>query len=122
MGTYNAFLDLTPGSEVRRFGGLAERRGWVRFSSAAALSQHYSRFQSRFVFCISPAAERDLSGLLRQLIGEEPGPQLHNPVLLIGNDRTGVWEDAEGLSSPDKLIEIIDRVSAAGSRAHPDQR
>lgn|SRR6185369_8818221 len=66
--------------------------------------------------------ETVMSGLLRQLIGEEPGPQLHNPVLLIGNDRTGVWEDAEGLSSPDKLIAIIERVSAAKSQAHPDQQ
>lgn len=56
--------------------------------------------------------ETVMTKLLWDLIGEEPGPQLHNAVLLIGNDRTGVWEDAAGLSSPDKLIEVIERVSA----------
>lgn len=55
--------------------------------------------------------ETVMSKLLWDLIGEEPGPQLHNAVLLIGNDRTGVWEDAAGLSSPDKLVEVIERVS-----------
>ncbi len=58
-------------------------------------------------------SETIMKQLLWDLIGEEPGPQLHNPVVLIGNDRTGVWEDAEGLSSPDKLIEVIERVSTA---------
>jgi hypothetical protein len=49
--------------------------------------------------------------LLWDLIGEQPGPQLHDAVLLIGNDRTGVWEDAAGLSSTESLVEIINRVS-----------
>lgn len=65
--------------------------------------------------------ETVMTGLLRELIGEEPGPQLHNPVVLIGNDRTGVWEDAEGLSSPEKLIEIIERVSTARIQSLPGQ-
>ena len=63
-------------------------------------------------------SETIMKQLLWDLIGEEPGPQLHNPVVLIGNDRTGVWEDAEGLSSPDKLIEVIERVSTAKRHPH----
>jgi cytochrome oxidase Cu insertion factor (SCO1/SenC/PrrC family) len=55
--------------------------------------------------------------LLWDLIGEQPGAQLHEAVLLIGNDRTGVWEDAGGLSSTEKLVEIIDRVSGTDAAA-----
>lgn len=66
--------------------------------------------------------ETVMNRLLWDLIGEEPGPQLHNPVVLIGNDRTGVWEDAEGLSSSDKLVQIIERVSAAQSHAQSSSR
>lgn len=86
------------------------------------LSLWARKFEVKNGWTLVTGTETVMSGLLRQLIGEEPGPQLHNPVLLIGNDRTGVWEDAEGLSSPDKLIEIIERVSAAGTQAHRDQR
>ena len=51
--------------------------------------------------------------LLWDLIGEHPGRQLHDAVVLIGNDRTGVWEDAAGLSSTERLVEIINRVAQA---------
>ena len=86
------------------------------------LSLWARKFEVKNGWTLVTGTETTMSGLLRQLIGDEPGPQLHNPVLLIGNDRTGVWEDAEGLSSPDKLIEVIERVSAARSQSHPDQR
>ena len=86
------------------------------------LSLWARKFEVKNGWTLVTGTETSMSGLLRQLIGDEPGPQLHNPVLLIGNDRTGVWEDAEGLSSPDKLIEVIERVSAARSQSHPDQR
>lgn len=62
-------------------------------------------------------AEGPMKQLLWGLIGEHPGRQLHNAVLFIGNDRTGVWEDAAGLSSAEKLVEIIDRVSGPAAAA-----
>ena len=85
------------------------------------LSLWARKYEVKNGWTLVTGTETVMNGLLRQLIGEEPGPQLHSPVLLIGNDRTGVWEDAEGLSSPDKLIEIIERVSAARSQARRDQ-
>jgi protein SCO1 len=86
------------------------------------LSLWARKYEVKKGWTLVTGTEASMTGLLRQLIGEDPGPNLHNPVLLIGNDRTGVWEDAEGLSSPDKLIEIIDRVSAARPQAHPGRR
>jgi cytochrome oxidase Cu insertion factor (SCO1/SenC/PrrC family) len=58
-------------------------------------------------------AEGTMKQLLWDLIGEHPGRQLHDAVVLIGNDRTGVWEDAAGLSSTERLVEIINRVAQA---------
>src|ERR1044072_1675837 len=77
------------------------------------LSLWAKKYEVKTGWTLVTGTETVMSGLLRELIGEELGPQLHNPVLLIGNDRTGVWEAAEGLSSPDKLVQIIERVSAA---------
>ena len=54
--------------------------------------------------------------VLWDLIGEHPGRQLHNAVVFIGNDRTGIWEDAAGLSSTESLVEIIDRVAGPPER------
>lgn len=71
------------------------------------------KYEAKTGWTLVTGSENTMKQLLWSLIGEEPGPQLHNPVVLIGNDRTGVWEDAEGLSSPGKLIEVIERVSTA---------
>jgi cytochrome oxidase Cu insertion factor (SCO1/SenC/PrrC family) len=49
--------------------------------------------------------------LLWDLIGELPGPRQHYPIIFIGNDRTGVWTDAGGLSARERLIGIIDRIA-----------
>lgn len=64
-------------------------------------------------------AEGVMKGLVRDFIGEPLGPQLHTPFLLIGNDRTGAWVEADGLTPADELIDIIDGISgpAAAARA-----
>ena len=80
------------------------------------LSLWGKRFGVETGWTLVTGTETVMTQLLWNLIGEQPGPQLHSPVLLIGNDRTGTWEDAAGLSSADKLIDIIDRVSHEGSR------
>lgn len=59
--------------------------------------------------------EAAMSEVLWALIGSQPNQQLHSPVLLVGNDRTGVWETAAGLSSPGKIVDVIDRVSRGNS-------
>ena len=34
----------------------------------------------------------------------------HSPIMLMGNDRTGLWKKAMGLSSPEELITVLDSV------------
>lgn len=64
--------------------------------------------------------EKDtLANLLRDFTGESTGRDSHAPTFLIGNDRTGVWAEAEGFSSPTALLKVIDRV--AQSPATPDR-
>lgn len=54
-----------------------------------------------------------MTNLLRDFTGEGPGRETHAPTFLIGNDRAGVWTEAEGFSSPEALIKVIDRVAQA---------
>lgn len=54
-------------------------------------------------------------GVMKQLIwdftGEGLGQQMHSAILLIGNDRTGVWTEAEGLSASEEVVKEIDKVA-----------
>jgi protein SCO1/2 len=54
-------------------------------------------------------------GVMKRLVwdftGEGLGQQMHSPILLIGNDRTGVWTEAEGLSAPEEVVKEIDKVA-----------
>jgi protein SCO1/2 len=52
--------------------------------------------------------------LIWRLTGQPLGQDLHTPLLLIGNDRTGVWTEADGMEPSDELVAIIDKV--AGKR------
>lgn len=52
-----------------------------------------------------------MTKLLASFTGEGPGPQMHEPILLIGNDRTGVWTEARSLSESEDLVKVIDQVS-----------
>lgn len=62
-------------------------------------------------------AEGVMKGLVWEFIGEPLGQQLHNPFVLIGNDRTGAWLEADGLSTPEELVELIDGISAPAASA-----
>lgn len=60
-----------------------------------------------------------MNKLLLDFTGGGPGSQLHSPVLLIGNDRTGVWTATDGLAPIAELIKVIDKVSS-GAQYEPD--
>lgn len=53
-----------------------------------------------------------MTKLLRDFTGESPGDQMHSPVVLIGNDRTGVWTEVGGLRPPEEFVEVIDKIGA----------
>ena len=74
-------------------------------------------------------AEGAMKKLVWDFTGEPLGPQLHTPFILIGNDRTGAWVEAEGLSPAEELVSIIDGISdpavaapAAGAHRAPSPR
>lgn len=57
-------------------------------------------------------AEGVMKKLVWDFTGEPLGPQLHSPFVLIGNDRTGAWVEADGLSPAEELVNIIDGIAA----------
>ncbi|MET0647628.1 MAG: hypothetical protein ABW208_13510, partial [Pyrinomonadaceae bacterium] len=60
--------------------------------------------------------ERVMKKLILDFTGGGPGEQLHSPILLIGNDRRGVWTVAEGPATTTELIKAIDKVSGPAAR------
>jgi protein SCO1/2 len=58
--------------------------------------------------------------LLWRLTGQGLGQDMHTPLLLIGNDRTGVWKEADGLVPSEELVAIIDEVAGQQGRAARD--
>lgn len=55
--------------------------------------------------------EEVMTKLLSTFTGDAPGREMHDPVLLIGNDRTGAWMEAEGLSATADIVQLIDRLA-----------
>ncbi len=49
--------------------------------------------------------------LLRDIAFEGVGQATHESLILIGNDRTGVWISTNGLLLPHELVKFIDKVS-----------
>ena len=49
--------------------------------------------------------------VLRDVITDDIGTELHETLVVIGNDRTGVWTTTEGLQRPDRIVKVIDDVS-----------
>ena len=49
--------------------------------------------------------------LLWDFTGDETGQGMHESMVIIGNDRTGVWTTTDGLLLPEDLVKVIDNVS-----------
>lgn len=39
----------------------------------------------------------------------------HSPIILLGNDSSGTWQRVNGLSSPSKLLKILDKLTVTNS-------
>ena len=48
--------------------------------------------------------------------GGVSGNKVHEPLLLIGNEATNVWTESYAYENPARIIDQIDRVSAATAR------
>jgi hypothetical protein len=60
-----------------------------------------------------------MTRLVWDFTGEGLGPQMHSPILLIGNDRSGVWTETEGLSAPEEIVKVIDSLYQTTERNSP---
>lgn len=53
--------------------------------------------------------------VIKQLLwdfgGEQLGQTNHESILIVGNDRTGVWTSTDGLLFPNDIVKVIDDVS-----------
>jgi protein SCO1/2 len=54
----------------------------------------------------------EIDSLLKGLGAEITNKNDHTPMMIIGNDRVDHWTRAYGLSSPDKIVELIAEVNA----------
>ncbi|HXO21405.1 MAG TPA: SCO family protein [Thermoanaerobaculia bacterium] len=53
----------------------------------------------------------DVDRLLRTLQAYTPSYNDHSPLILVGNDATGVWQRMNGLAPPAEIARLIDRVA-----------
>jgi protein SCO1/2 len=60
-----------------------------------------------------------MTRLVWDFTGEGLGQQMHSPILLIGNDRSGVWTETEGLSAPEEIVKVIDSLYQTTERNSP---
>lgn len=54
-----------------------------------------------------------MTKLIADFTGDSLGTHMHSSVLFIGNDRTGVWMEAEGLAPADEILSVINRVAGS---------
>jgi cytochrome oxidase Cu insertion factor (SCO1/SenC/PrrC family) len=70
-----------------------------------------AKFKARPGWTLVTGELPQINELLKALGGFSGRREDHSPVVLIGNDATGVWTRANGLASPAKLLEAIEEVS-----------
>lgn len=53
----------------------------------------------------------DVRKVLRGVVTDDIGTDLHESLVVIGNDRTGVWTTTDGLQFTDRIVKVIDDVA-----------
>jgi protein SCO1/2 len=70
------------------------------------------RFRLRAGWTLVTGKTPDIARLLATFAGDNLGAQeMHSAPILIGNDVTGLWLNSSGLSAPEELLKLINRVS-----------
>lgn len=60
-----------------------------------------------------------MTKLIADFTGDSLGTQMHSSILFIGNDRTGVWMETEGLAPADDIMRVVNRVAGPIRTALP---
>jgi protein SCO1 len=55
---------------------------------------------------------KNIGKIVYDFTGDSVGPDMHNTIFIIGNDKTGNWADLSGLATLDQLRQQIDAVTA----------
>lgn len=62
-----------------------------------------------------------MAKMIKDFTGNEPGPrEVHFPIVILGNDRTGTWLAADGLGGSDYLADLIERVGGGSPSRRPE--
>ena len=74
-----------------------------------------ARLKAKEGWTLVTGEKAEIDRLLRVLTGDPSGNKTHSPLLLIGNEAKNVWAESYAFENPAKLIQKIDRVSAAAA-------
>ncbi len=72
-----------------------------------------ARLKAKDGWTLVTGEKAEIDRLLRVLTGDPSGNKTHSPLLLIGNEAKNVWAEGYAFENPAKLIQHIDRVTAA---------
>jgi protein SCO1/2 len=78
--------------------------------TADQLAEYAQRFHARPGWYFLTGDRAEVEPTLRRLGQWVDQPNDHNALVLVGNDRTGLWKKALGLARPEAVIEVIDSV------------
>lgn len=74
------------------------------------LKEYAQRFQARPGWYFLTGDRTQVEPTLQRLGQWVDQPNDHKALVLIGNDRTGLWKKAFGLASPEAVIKVVDSV------------
>lgn len=81
------------------------------YDTPARLKEYAARFQARPGWLFLTGAQIDVETVLRKLGQQVQSPEQHQNLILLGNDRTGLWHKAFGLAPTEDLLAIVDNVA-----------
>ncbi len=88
----------------------------------ARLKEYAARFHARPGWYFLTGPKENVEAVLRKLGQWSDEPSDHQTLLLIGNERTGLWKKALALAPTDELFPIVDSVvgdTGDGPGGHP---
>jgi len=87
----------------------------------ARLKEYAARFHARPGWYFLTGPKENVEAVLRKLGQWTDEPSDHQTLLLIGNERTGLWKKALALAPTDELFPIVDSVvgDTGGSKKFP---
>jgi protein SCO1/2 len=82
----------------------------------AKLKEYAARFHAREGWTFLTGSKANVEEALKKFGQYVENKEDHMNIFLIGNERTGLWKKAFGLSSPQQLFPIVDSVIDDGAQ------